>query len=281
MALEILGLKHIVIAQNKIDLAPEEKIMENYHQIKAFVKGTVAEHAPIIPISAQHKVNVSALIQAIEETLKTPERKKEKEPLLLIARSFDVNRPGAEVDALVGGVVGGALREGVLRAGEDVEIRPGLLKQKDDRYTHEPIVTVAREIKQGGIVVKEAAPGGSLGVLTTLDPSYVKSDALAGNILGKKGKVPPVWYELKLKPRLLERVVGSKEDVKVEGIRKGETLMLNVNAAATVGIVKDVRKERVEVVLKLPVCCGTSDRVTISRMVGNRWRLIGLGEIIA
>src|SRR3989344_3879582 len=39
MALEIIGIKQIVIVQNKIDLVSKEEALENYKQIKDFVKG--------------------------------------------------------------------------------------------------------------------------------------------------------------------------------------------------------------------------------------------------
>jgi translation initiation factor 2 subunit 3 len=74
--------------------------------------------------------------------------------------------------------------------------------------------------------------------------------------------------------------VGTKDDVKVDIIKKMEPLMLNVNASATVGVVIDMKKNIIQVRLKIPVCCYTTDRITISRMIGNRWRLIGVGAII-
>ncbi|MDY6780802.1 MAG: translation initiation factor IF-2 subunit gamma, partial [Halobacteria archaeon] len=52
MALDIIGVENIVIAQNKLDLVSREEAKENYEQIKEFVEGTVAEDAPIVPISA-------------------------------------------------------------------------------------------------------------------------------------------------------------------------------------------------------------------------------------
>ncbi len=280
MALEIMGLKQIVIAQNKIDLVSEEQAVKNYNQIKAFVKGTIAEKAPIIPLSAQHLVNIGPLIEAIQATIKTPERDRTKEPIMFIARSFDVNRPGTEVEQLVGGILGGSLKQGSFKVDDEIEIKPGLVKTKEGRYSTEPITTKIISLKTGGLTVQEVWPGGSIGVLTSLDPSYVRADTLAGNIVGLKGKLPPVWAEFKIKPVLLERVVGSKDEVKVESIKKMETLMLNVNAAATVGVVRDIRKEYLDVVLKLPVCCSEKDRITISRMLGNRWRLIGYGTIV-
>ena len=53
--------------------------------------------------------------------------------------------------------------------------------------------------------------------------------------------------------------------------------MLNVNSAATVGIVMDPSKKNTVCVLKKPVCANIGERITISRRVGDRFRLIGYG----
>ena len=66
MALEIAGIENIVIVQNKIDLVSKERAMDSHGEIKAFLKGTIAENAPIIPVSAHHDVNLDVLIEAIE-----------------------------------------------------------------------------------------------------------------------------------------------------------------------------------------------------------------------
>lgn len=60
-AIEIMKLKHILILQNKIDLVKEGQAKEQHEQIVKFVQGTVAEGAPIIPISAQLKYNIEVL----------------------------------------------------------------------------------------------------------------------------------------------------------------------------------------------------------------------------
>tara|TARA_Y100000310_G_scaffold335338_2_gene417105 strand:+ start:23551 stop:24819 length:1269 start_codon:yes stop_codon:yes gene_type:complete len=281
MALELIGLKNIIIVQNKIDLVNETQAKKNYEQITKFVKGTIAEKAPILPLSAQHNVNTDVLIAAIQEVIPTPKRDLKQDPIMFVARSFDVNKPGTEIDALCGGVLGGALKQGEFKIGDEIEIKPGRGVEKEGKKIWEPVTTTIQGLETGGDRVEHVSPGGSIGLLTSLDPYYVKSDSLTGNIVGKKGKVPPVWYELKLKPQLLQRVVGTKEDVKVETIKKMEAFMLNVNSAATVGIVIDLKKDMVHLKLKIPVCCAKEDIITISRMIGNRWRLIGIGTIIS
>ncbi|MBS3141224.1 translation initiation factor IF-2 subunit gamma [Candidatus Woesearchaeota archaeon] len=280
MALEIIGVKHIIIVQNKIDLVSSEEAMQNYKDIKNFVKGTIAENAPIVPISAQHNVNIDSLIEAIEATIKTPKRDDTKEALFFVARSFDINKPGSEIEILNGGVLGGSLKQGILKKGEEIEIRPGFRREKENKVICEPLITKIVSIMSGGELLDELRPGGSAALLTSLDPSYVKSDTLIGNVSGKKGKVPEIYDKLRLEIKLLERVVGSKEDLKVDPIRKGEILMLNVNSAATVGFVEEIKKNVAEIRLKLAVCANKTDRFTVSRNLGSRWRLIGFGKMV-
>lgn len=272
MALEIIGITQIIIVQNKIDLVSEEEALKNYEQIQQFVHGTIAEKSLIIPVSAQHRINVDALLQAMQEVIQTPKRDESKDARFYIARSFDVNRPGTEIEKLQGGVLGGALKQGILKTGDVIEIKPGL-KNEDGKWVG--LETTITDLKTGGESVQEVRPGGSVGILTELDPSIVKSDNLTGCVVSVKGKSPGIFYELTLKPRLLARVVGAKDDLVVEPIKKAELLMLNVNSAATVGLVDELKKNQVHLRLRLPVCADKGDRITISRNIGSRWRLIG------
>ncbi|MBS3162719.1 translation initiation factor IF-2 subunit gamma [Candidatus Woesearchaeota archaeon] len=275
MALEMCGIKNIIIVQNKIDLVSEEEAVDNYKQIKDFVKGTIAENAPIIPISAKNNVNIDYLIQTIEETFKTPVRDLNKEPIMFIARSFDINKPGVEYNKILGGVLGGALKQGVVKAGDKIEIRPGRKQEREGKVFWTPIVTEIVSIRSGETNLENAQPGASIALLTKLDPALVKSDSLTGNIVGFSEKMPEVYYEMQLVPHLLQRVVGTEKELNVDPIKKAENLMLNVNSATTVGIVTELSKNAFTVKLKIPVCASKTDKVTISRLVGHRFRLIG------
>ncbi|MBW2966816.1 translation initiation factor IF-2 subunit gamma [Candidatus Woesearchaeota archaeon] len=279
MALEISGIKNIVIVQNKIDIISEKEAIKNYKEIKEFIKGTSYENAPIIPISAQQNVNIDVLIEAIEKNLKTPKRDPDTDPIMFIARSFDINRPGSDYEKLVGGVLGGALKQGLLKLNQDIEIKPGIVIEEKGRKEYKEIITKIIGLKSGNLTVKEVGPGGTIGVLTSLDPAIVKSDSLAGNIVGLPGKLPPVWNDLKLETHLLERVVGVEEELGVEPIKINEILMLNINSAATVGVVVELKKDFIRCKLKLPVCANPNSNVTISRRIGNRFRLIGYSII--
>ncbi len=182
MALEISGIKKIIIVQNKIDVISDEQAMKNYNQIEEFIKGTTYEGSPIIPISAQHSTNIDALIQTVEEYFPTPKRDTSKEPMMFVARSFDINPPGSDPTKIRGGVLGGALKQGKLMINDEIEIKPGKSLEKGGKKLWEPITTKIVGLKTGGSSVKEILPGGSIGVMTLLDPAIVKSDSLTGSV---------------------------------------------------------------------------------------------------
>ncbi|KXS45053.1 MAG: translation initiation factor IF-2 subunit gamma [Methanolobus sp. T82-4] len=279
MALNIIGIKNLIIVQNKIDLVSREQLIEHYHQIKDFVKGTVAENAPIIPVSAQQNTNVDFLIQAMEEIIPTPVHKMDKDAHLLIARSFDINKPGTPIKDITGGVIGGTLTEGSLSAGDELEICPGIKIESEGTTRWEPIKTTVTRIVAGKEPVEEATPGGLLAVGTTLDPSLTKSDTLTGQVAGLPGTLPPTHDDFTLELHLLQRVVGVSDEEEIDPIKTSEPLMLNVGTATTVGVVTSARKDVAEVKLKRPVCADIGGTVAISRRVGSRWRLIGVGVI--
>jgi translation initiation factor 2 subunit 3 len=278
MALDIIGIDDIVVAQNKIDLVDRERARENYRQIEAFVEGTVAEGAPVVPISAQQGVNLDLLIEAIETEIPTPERDATLPPRMSVARSFDINRPGTTWDALQGGVIGGSLVQGELEVGDDLELRPGREVEEGGESGYRPIETSVRSLQAGGQTVDRAHPGGLLGVGTGLDPSLTKGDALGGQIAGEPGTLPPVHHAFEMEVELLDRVVGGEGD-EVEEITTGEPLMLTVGTATTVGSVTSARDREAEVALKRPVCAEPGTKIAINRRVGARWRLIGIGTL--
>ena len=276
-AANVIGIKNIIIVQNKIDLVDEKRAHQSFTEIKNFVKGTVAQDAPIIPISAQRGVNIDILLETIEEQMPTPKRDENKPPFMYIVRSFDINKPGTTIDKLEGGIIGGTILEGKLKVGDELEIRPGIAVEGKNTYI--PLHSEIVSLQAGGKKVEEAHCGGLIGVGTLLDPSYSKADGLTGNIAGKTGMLPPNLTELTLETQILDRAVGTKELMKIEEISMNETLLLHVGAAITVGKVASKRKDTVLIKLTRPVCAQTASRVALSRKIAGRWRLIGYGKI--
>jgi len=278
-ALDIADIKNIVVIQNKIDLVSEKNAIKNHEQILKFVKGTCAEGAPIIPVSAHHDINIDVLIKAMEDHIPTPKRDLDKSPLMYIARSFDINKPGSRPKDIMGGVIGGSLIQGILKKGDKIEIAPGRGVEVEGKKTSESIITTVNSLFTGGKSVKETAPGGLVAIGTTLDPARTKSDSYSGKVVGKPGKLPETLDGFNLSITLLKRVVGTIEEKNVEPIKTSDPLMLTIGTATTVGIVLEAHNEKIGVKLKLPVCAKEGQRIAISRRIDSRWHLIGYGEI--
>ncbi len=274
-AMDAVGITNIIIVQNKVELVTEAEANKSYTDIKAFVKGTVAEGAPIIPMSAVHGANLDILVKTIEDVVKTPKRDEKVEPRMFVARSFEVNKPGTAPKDLLGGVLGGSIIQGVLKEGDDIEIVPGARINKQ----YIPVKTKITSIHAGTLgKVKEAKPGGLMSIRTEIDPAYTRSDNLVGNIIGTPDKLPPVLDELSLKVKLMDYVVGLEERTKVKNLAVGEQLMLNVWTAITLGVITSIGKGNIAIIkLARPVSAEKNTRVAVSRRIANRFRLIGFG----
>jgi translation initiation factor 2 subunit 3 len=274
-ALQMLGMRKIVIAQNKVDLVTDAEARKNFAQIEKFVQGTVAEGAPIVPISAQQRLNIDALIEALEEVIPTPMRDITANPLMHVVRSFDVNRPGAEISGLSGGVLGGSLTRGELNVGDEIEVKPGMIEERSGKFV--PIVTKVSSLQTGAGASQKVGPGGLVAVGTFLDPTYTKGDQMVGSVIGRPGTLPETLEHLTLEVTLLETAVGAAELVKVDRVKLGENVRLNLGTASTQAVATSVRGDLVEMDLKKPVAIELGMRAAISRRIAERWRLIGSG----
>jgi len=272
--LDILGIKNVVVVQNKIDLIDKEKAMENYRQIKKFLKGSTAENAPIVPISANYNANIDKLIEAIETTIATPKHDLALPARMYVARSFDVNKPGADVLKLKGGVVGGSLIQGVLKVGDEIELLPGIAKKVKDKESIEPLVLKVQALMAGNESVEEARPGGLIGVATGMDPAVAKSDHLTGNLIGRKGTLPPVLSEIVLDYRLL-----SREGFDNPALKAAEPIVVSSGTATSLGVIVKLKGTTVTLRLKRPICGEKGNKMAITRRLGQRWRLSGFGVL--
>jgi len=280
MALQAKKIKNIIVVQNKIDLASKEQSLKNYKEIKEFLKGTIAENSMIIPVSAQQGINIEKLIEEIAK-LEIPKREEKTDPIFMVARSFDINRPGTTIDKLRGGVLGGILKKGKLKVGDEIEIKPGLnIKKPHGETTYQTLTTKILSLHRGKETVKEVSPGVSISIETGLDPFLTKTDSLTGCLVSLKGKLPEICHRLKIKSKLFEEVLGIGKHEKVEPIKTKELLMLSINTTITVGTVEKSSENEIEISLAIPIVALKGDNLGIARNIENHWRLIGWGEII-
>lgn len=281
-AVEIMQLEHIIVVQNKVDLVKPDDAMRHADSIRKFVDGTIAEHAPVIPVSAQLGFNIDLVAQAIARRIPVPSRDLLSDPMLQIVRSFDINKPGIDAAALQGGIAGGSILRGVLRVGDEIEVRPGIIRK--DPVSGLTMCTAVHSritsLKAENNSLQFAVPGGLIGVGTSIDPTLTRADRLVGQVLGHRGKLPDVYSVVKVEFHLLRRLLGvaaagSGKKTKVTKLTEGEALMVNIGSTGTSAMVTAVEDSVATLVLVQPVCSNIGEKVAISRRVEKNWRCVG------
>ncbi len=279
IALQAKKIKKILIVQNKIDLVTKEQALKNYKEIKNFVKGTIAESAPIIPVSAQQEINIDRIKDWLLD-IDVPERDLDSPAEFLIARSFDINKPGTEISKMHGGVLAGILKKGSLSVGDEIEIKPGVEETHANQTAFKPVRTKIVSIYRGTHSIQKATPGGSLAFETELDNVLTKTDFLSGGIASEVGSLPEISKTLKLKYSLFDELVGEEKTSKIEDLKPSEMIMLSINTSITVGKITRLKGDAVEFSLKIPIVPIKGDSVGLARNVHAHWRLIGFGVVV-
>jgi len=285
-AIEIMKLNHIIILQNKVDLMRQPDALNHHASIEKFIKGTVADGSPIIPISAQLRYNIDAINEALVTKIPVPIRDFTAAPHMIVIRSFDVNKPGAEIEDLKGGVAGGSILTGVLKLNDEIEIRPGIISKDSTGATIcRPIMSRVVTLFAEHNDLKFAVPGGLIGVGTRVDPTLCRADRLVGQVLGHRGKLPEIYIELEVNYFLLRRLLGVKtadgKQNKVAKLTKNEVLMVNIGSTATGAKVIGVKADAAKLALTTPACTAIGEKVALSRRIEKHWRLIGWANIVA
>ena len=283
-AVGMMKLDDVVVIQNKMDLVPKKDAIQQFQTIRRCMHDSVGDTV-ILPISAQAQFNIDTVCRYIAERIPTPSRNLDVPPRMNIVRSFDVNKPGTLVSNLVGGIAGGSIVEGILRVGQEIEIRPGeISKDATGKVICRPLVAMVTSLCAEKNKLDYAVPGGLIGVGTSIDPAFTRADRLVGHILGVSGSLPPVFIDVELSTFMLPCVMG-KPEMKTDPLMKSEHVMLNVGATSSSGVILDTKcidkYDFAKVSLTIPVCAYTNDKVAINRKVDGNWRLVGWGFITA
>ncbi|MFH1246823.1 MAG: translation initiation factor IF-2 subunit gamma [Candidatus Micrarchaeota archaeon] len=276
MVLEASGISNIVIAQNKVDLVSKEQAKANYLEIRNFLKGSSFENALIIPVSASTGLNVSFLLQMLVDKIQK-KSSKEGNPLMHVARSFDVNKPGVEIEKINGAVFGGAIVRGSFKVGDEIEILPGSIRTKKDKDVIVPLKSKIVAIHAGKENLASATSGGLVGLSTQLDPSLSRADALVGCLVGKPGTLPAVASELNLEIKPLSRQLEKFPDT----FMPSEPLVLGAGTATTVGFVQSAKKNKVMLKLKKAICIDPATKIAVMRRSKNRWHLYATAALVS
>lgn len=323
VAADITGIKRYIILQNKVDLlmlgkeASQGAVIDHLRRhrdaIVQFIAGTSAEHAPIVPtsLSPASTVNVDVLLQYLATHFPpNPQPAPFYKPFGLLMhciRSFDINKPGTQVEQLKGGVIGGTIMTGTLRVGDEIEIVPGLVQK--DRKTGEivqiPLRTRVVSLFTGKTPLKEAVRGGLIGIGTLLDPTLTRTDRMVGMCIGRVGSLPRARQIFNVKVRLLKFALGMASDGDADGQRRqfgdlggsqvndtlsqervkpmqvGEMLQIAIGAGSQrATVVTKLAKNVFTLKIRTPACVLDGQPMTLSRSVRGSLRIIGQAHLV-
>ncbi|HOD89504.1 MAG TPA: translation initiation factor IF-2 subunit gamma [archaeon] len=265
-ALKIHGIKHLVVALNKIDLVSKQKAKEQYLKLRAFLDNEGYNDAPIIPTSAHFDTNIDALIYALLDTIPTPEHDLNAPLKMRIIRSFDINKPGTKIEDLKGGVLGGTVIQGKLSVGDKVWLYPGISK---------PIEIKIKSLNAEDVSYESVHPGGLIAVGTDIDPFFCVGDKMVGEILCTEESKPFVSQKIDLVYTKIDALVDSNKTP----FSVGEKLVVVIGSQAYLGVILKLKGNVLELSLNKSCVYYKNEKVAISRNVNNRWRLSGYGEV--
>jgi translation initiation factor 2 subunit 3 len=265
-AIKMHGIKNIVVAQNKIDLVSKEQAKDNYNKIRSFLDSEGYNHVPIIPTSAHFDTNIDALVYALLKYIPTPDFDLEAPLKMRVVRSFDINKPGSDINLIKGGVLGGSVLQGSLKNKQKVWLYPGINK---------PIQITVESLNSGNLSFESIHAGGLIAVGTNLDAFYTYGDRMIGQLICDDNSKPVVNNVFNIKFTKIDRLL----ELNTTDFKVGENIVLIIGSSANLGTIQKIKKEIITVVLKKDAIYYEDERMAVSRLINGRWRLSGYAEI--
>jgi len=271
--LEILGVRSVIIVQNKIDLVGRSECVDHYRMLRRELRGTIGEGSRVYSMSAVSGIGLDIFLVGFLEMLGGVGKKSGKS-LFSVIRSFDINRKGCGVDELKGGVLGGTfMGKTEISVGDKLLIKPGGYETS--------VVSIFCEKERMDSV---CASGGLWGIGTKLDPSLCKADGLAGSVVciisdcGGEGSVKVV-QEVWLKYVMLRKGFGGEDRGK---LRKGVVYTVMLGNMVEKCICLSVNRGERKVCMRFlkPVCLGVFTNCLIYTCESSRTRMIGFGKVV-
>lgn len=267
--------KPLIVVQNKIDLISQQQALNSYHRIKKFVNRYHREPYSVVPVSAVAGYNMDILAEMISK-IPEPVRDPKAAPLMIVVRSFDINKPNTSIDDIRGGVAGGSLLRGSFTDGQIIEIRPGLIN-RDGGF--QPLRTKIVSLYSEQNRLTTAYPGGLIAVGCNLDPVLTKSDRLVGHVIGLPGQLPEVYTTIVIRYNKIKRLIN--RDLP-EKFNKGDNLKININSLGAMAKITGIKSDLLRLEISKPCCIEDNQIVSIQcKNSSDKWQLYGFGNFIA
>ena len=273
-AAKIAGLTKLIIIFNKLDLVTKEVALERYEQLNDLLKELEIVPNYIIPTALSRKIGLQNVINAIMELFPPTSIIVEEDTEFKITRSFDINKPGINWDAVKGGIIGGGLITGKLKVGDAIEIRPGLIGKTAGNITASPIITTVLSMETDKIPLDNIRSGGLIGIATNVDPYYTKDDKLTGQIVGLLGTLPSIYTEIKLEPTLTT-IFGGNWTPQIK-----DKMFLQIGNVNTESELINITKSKFTFKLSKPCCIKNDSLIIICQPSDNdALKIVGYGKL--
>lgn len=271
---KISNLDKLIICMNKCDLVPINVVKERKIELDELLNKLDIKPLIIIPTSFTHRLGINYLIKAIDLFFNNDNTKTDDRTLFRITRSFDINQPSIPYETIKGGCIGGSLISGSLKIGDEVEINPGILtRNKDGKYTCEPIITKLLSFESDKIKLDSVEPGGLVGILTTIDPYYCKNDVLKGNVITPIGQSLPVYDEIKIEFNKIDEFDG------VWVPKNGDKVFLQSGNMFTEARLSKVKNNIMVFQLIKPICIDNNLKIMVC-IKQPILKIVGIGNLI-
>lgn len=243
--IDLLGIRHGLIALTKADIASPDRIAAVSADIRAAVAGTVLADADILPVSSLTGQGIAALRDRLADAAgRTPDRADQGRFRLAIDRAFTLSG--------VGVVVTGTVLSGMVRVGDPVLISPSGLSARV-RSLHAQNRSAERGRAgdrcalnlSGPEIVKDALHRGHMVVDPVLHAPTDRIDAMV-RLLPSVAKAMGQWFPVRLHHAATEvgaRVVVLADDPIQPGQSAIVQLVLDHPVAAAIGdryVIRDV-----------------------------------------
>lgn len=278
LAIGISGLENKIACLNKMDLVKKEVAYDKITSLEQQLKGTAAEHSPIVPVAANYGVNIDVLCEYICRYMNEPVRNPSDKLKMILVRSFNINKQETSYEKLEGGVVGGTILCGTVKLGDKVNIYPGITNKNntgsEHSFTYKPLIGTVLSINSETNNLQFAIPGGLIGMKLDIDPGLTHNDGLIGNILTSED------HDFKiLEAFIVEMEMINRSEI-IELVKK-DIIVVNSNACNQKCEVLSVNKNKAKLkLLEKPICVKFGDHITLSKIVDNKIFIIGRAKII-
>ena len=265
MAVKLANITNIIICLNKIDLVKKSIVLNRKIELDEILLKYNIKPLFIIPTSFNKNIGLDNIITSIMNIFNIDiySKKINEEPLFIISRSFDINKPGIKWDDVLGGVLGGTLIKGSLSIGDIIKVHPG---------SDKPLITKIISIKSEKLDLNKIVPGGLIGIGTNLDPFYCKNDALSGNIISISTNTLITYIDVSIK------ILNN--DLEIYDLWKpkiNEKIILLIGARNSQATITYVKDNIITCKLIKPICISNDQYIIICST--TPFKILGRGHL--